>query len=47
MGFGEHQVGERGEVQVEWGVPVAGQGVTGAGRSSFPHAFLAQCLSSI
>ena len=44
MGFGEHQVGERREVQVEWGVPVAGG--NGDGEKLLSPC-LAQCLSSI
>ena len=40
MQFGERQVGEHGGVQVEWGVPVAGEGMWQGqvGRSSFPYA---------
>ena len=40
MQFGERQVGEHGEVQVEWGVPVVGEGMWQGqvGRSSFPCA---------
>ena len=48
MRFGERQVGEHGEVRVEWGAPVAGQGVRqGEGGDKLLSPCLAQCISSI